>query len=430
MLDQLIELTKSNQFFQGTFFVGIIAAIGYTLKGWFFYIYGRIKRRFTYVVVIEEKSALYAVLNEYLYNHHNKCFKNVEADLVPAKEGDAVDKETMGVNKSGRMKPIKVFNTNEKVLSLKQNIDSFILWLQGKPVYIDKRKDELKGANDIYSATKGAFEIKTIFGKHLIHGWLDEIISAYNRSLVINKEVNVYVSNHSTYDGWGIHKTFTPISLERVVCDDTAKLNLIADIEKWSGSKKAYANLGLTHKRSYLLYGEPGNGKTSIVMAIAREFERDIYYLDINGAANEEQLRRAFGTIPKRSILLMEDIDQIWGRMEDGKWNPRLPANKDCKITFSLFLNLLNGVLDKDDMLLFMTTNKLDLLDEALIRPGRVDYRMEVTKPTKALVAQYISNYYDKKLAIVTYNKNYSYAELLNLCKTHEDYNDTIRELC
>ena len=441
MIEQLIELTKSNQFFQGTFFVGLIAAIGYTLKNWALWLYNRIKRYFTYVVVIEEKSNLYAILNEYLYWNHNVCFKNVEADLesLSGKNPDEVRKirweMSLKYKKMFGTRPkqshYKITHKNAKSLILRQNIDSFMLWINGRPVFFNKRKDELKGANDIYAATKGAFEIRTLFGKKLIHDWLNNVINEYNDSLTINKEISVYISNHNVHNGWQVHKTFTPISLERVVCDQKDKDKLIDDIIEWSNKKENYRNLGLTHKRGYLLYGEPGNGKSSLVMAIAREFERDIYYLDINSFTSEENMRRAFSEIAAGCILLIEDIDTVWGRINDeGVWDARLPANKDCKVTFSFFLNLLNGVLDKEDLLLFMTTNNLTKLDEALIRPGRIDYRVEITKPNKALVEQYISNYYGKNLAMLSYGKKLSYAELLNVCKKYEDYNDTIKELC
>jgi AAA+ superfamily predicted ATPase len=437
MIEQLIELTKSNQFFQGTFFVGLIAAVGYTLKNWVLWLYGRIVRYFTYVVVVEEKSQLYVILNEYLYQRHNNCFKNVEADMemLKGKEyklGISEDRQDVArIYKKQFEDNTKFAHKNARTLSLKQNIDSFALWINKRPVFFNKRKDELKGANDIYSATKGAFEIRTIFGKKIIHDWLNKIIEEYNNSLTANKEIKVYISGHNNYNGWQIHKTFTPISLERVICEPKVKEDLIADIVDWSNKKEHYTNLGLTHKRGYLLYGEPGNGKSSLVMAIAREFERDIYYLDINSFTSEENMRRAFSEIGAGCILLIEDIDTVWGRINDeGQWDARLPANKDCKVTFSFFLNLLNGVLDKEDLLLFMTTNNLSKLDEALIRPGRIDYRVEITKPNRALVEKYLCNYYEKNLSLLTYGKSYSYAELLNICKKHEDYNDTIKELC
>lgn len=129
------------------------------------------------------------------------------------------------------------------------------------------------------------------------------------------------------------------------------------------------------------MFGPPGTGKSSFSLSIAGELDLDIYVISIP-SVNDQTLKDLFDGLPDRCVVLLEDIDAAGAtrsrdlRSEDsdseGDTGPRKKA-----VTLSGLLNTLDGVASQEDRILIMTTNHVGKLDEALIRPGRVDFKVE-----------------------------------------------------
>lgn len=149
--------------------------------------------------------------------------------------------------------------------------------------------------------------------------------------------------------------------------------DLIADVEKFVKSEKWYIDRGIPYRRGFLLYGPPGNGKSSAVVAVASELKLDICIVNL-GTSNmgDDGLMTLMSSVPQHAILLMEDIDCVFEHREGTE-------DKDSKITFSGLLNALDGVAASEGRVLFMTTNHIEKLDPALIRPGRCDQRLLIS---------------------------------------------------
>jgi len=102
------------------------------------------------------------------------------------------------------------------------------------------------------------------------------------------------------------------------------------------------------------------------ILGIASELNYKLAILDLNTINSDEQLSARISDAPERSILLMEDVDAIFV--------DRTSVQKRKRgITFSGFLNALDGVRSKDGTITIMSTNHKEKLDPALIRPGRCD---------------------------------------------------------
>ncbi|KAG5805475.1 hypothetical protein H9Q74_008458 [Fusarium xylarioides] len=146
-------------------------------------------------------------------------------------------------------------------------------------------------------------------------------------------------------------------------------------------TKLWYAKRSIPYRRGYLLFGPPGTGKSSFSLSIAGELDLDIYVISIP-SVNDQTLKDLFDGLPDRCVVLLEDIDAAGAtrsrdlRSEDsdseGDTGPRKKA-----VTLSGLLNTLDGVASQEDRILIMTTNHVGKLDEALIRPGRVDFKVE-----------------------------------------------------
>src|SRR5690606_10180375 len=125
------------------------------------------------------------------------------------------------------------------------------------------------------------------------------------------------------------------------------------------------------HHRGYLFYGEPGTGKTSMISALANHFTKNLAVLSLNSIKTDEQLAEALANAPNNAFIVIEDIDACGVNVS------RTHEEKQQGITFSGLLNALDGIITADETVIFMTTNHIDRLDPALIRPGRVDLKEE-----------------------------------------------------
>lgn len=150
-----------------------------------------------------------------------------------------------------------------------------------------------------------------------------------------------------------------------VVLPGTLSTDLLTDVKQFLGSGDYYRDLGVPYRRGYLLHGPPGCGKTSYVMALAGELRLSICLLSLsNRGLNDESLMSLLNSSEMHSIVLMEDIDRAF--------------SSESNVTMSGLLNALDGVGAQEGRLVFMTTNHIERLDAALIRPGRADVKVEI----------------------------------------------------
>ncbi|KAF2490001.1 P-loop containing nucleoside triphosphate hydrolase protein [Lophium mytilinum] len=164
-------------------------------------------------------------------------------------------------------------------------------------------------------------------------------------------------------------------SLATVDLNEKAKESVVAEIADYLSDRSPpyYAQRGIPHRRGYLLYGPPGTGKTSFANALAANFKLDMYVIQILGTMmDDETLMSAFEQLPKRCIVLLEDIDSAGIQREDMKDN-KTTKRKNTFLTLSGVLNAIDGASSPEGRLLIMTSNTPESLDAALIRPGRID---------------------------------------------------------
>jgi chaperone BCS1 len=180
---------------------------------------------------------------------------------------------------------------------------------------------------------------------------------------------------------------YIPRSLESVILKPGEKEKLLQDVEKFKVSKKRYSDLGVPYHRGYLLYGPPGTGKTSLVSALAQRFGMSIYVINLT-EFNDRTLIKAINDVSQNSVILFEDIDCMRSgkaRVAPGELSSKQAlTNSDDRdevldmlgVTLSGLLNVLDGFSSPENALLVMTTNRFETLDRALLRPGRIDYRL------------------------------------------------------
>lgn len=118
-----------------------------------------------------------------------------------------------------------------------------------------------------------------------------------------------------------------------------------------------------------------GCGKTSFITALAGELEFSICCLNLSERGlTDDRLNYLMNVTPSQSIVLLEDVDAAFVSREERK-ETQLAYEGSSRLTFSGLLNMLDGVASAEARILFMTTNYIERLDPALIRPGRVDFK-------------------------------------------------------
>ena len=154
-------------------------------------------------------------------------------------------------------------------------------------------------------------------------------------------------------------------------------------------TSERYNKLGITYKRIYLFEGVPGSGKSSFIMALASYFNYNIAIISFTPKMTDNDLLKMLRTLGERGeekmFVIFEDIDCIFKERKSNDETRNM-------ITFSGLLNTLDG-MSSYETIYFMTTNHIEHLDSALIRPGRVDYIMKFSNVTKEQVLDIFSKF-------------------------------------
>ncbi|TFY78418.1 hypothetical protein EWM64_g5594 [Hericium alpestre] len=197
------------------------------------------------------------------------------------------------------------------------------------------------------------------------------------------------------HTAWGAE--WRPFGLPRrkrplgsVVLEEGVGEKIVEDVKAFLERREWYANRGIPYRRGYLLYGPPGSGKSSFIQALAGALSYDICLLNLSERGlTDDKLNHLMTNAPERSFILIEDVDAAF--------NKRVQTSEDgyqSSITFSGFLNALDGVASGEERIIFLTTNHIERLDPALIRPGRVDLSMLIGDATPQQAKRLFTHFY------------------------------------
>jgi chaperone BCS1 len=166
--------------------------------------------------------------------------------------------------------------------------------------------------------------------------------------------------------------------LETVVLPGDERARVLADMQRFIARRDWYASRGIPYRRGYLFFGPPGSGKTSLARSLAHELGLTLFVLDLSSSrTTDQQLFALLAQVPPRSMVLVEDVDRTRPMATQAA---RAKADKQTDgggATISGLLNAVDGPTSGEGRVLVFTTNNPSSLDPALLRPGRVDYRLE-----------------------------------------------------
>jgi chaperone BCS1 len=354
MFEELVkfvrEQVEQNELFKGGLLLMVGGAILALVRGWPSRILAFIKRQSMVVIDVPDRDKAFQWVNHWLAE---QTYSKRWARLL------TVRTEPYG----------KEFDKPRIIFSPAPG--THWLWYKKRLVILSRERQQMGqgGEGNNRDPFREYFTIR-IFGRK--REYARELINeAYELThpQTVNK---VTIHRTKNYGDWLISKWVPDRPLESVILDAGVSDRLVNDIQTFLDSEQWYVQRGLPYRRGYLFYGPPGNGKTSVVMAMATHFNLDIAILNIKSSEmSDDDLTEAIANVPRNTIILIEDIDCIATGRES-----------EVTVTFSGLLNALDGLAAGHGQLVFMTTNFRNRLDSALIRPGRCDVQIEFPNAT------------------------------------------------
>jgi len=148
-----------------------------------------------------------------------------------------------------------------------------------------------------------------------------------------------------------------------------------------------FESLGISQPKGVLLYGPPGTGKTLLARAVAHH--TDCCFIRVSGSElvqkyigeGSRMVRELFIMAREHapSIIFMDEVDSIGSSRIEGSEG----GDSEVQRTMLELLNQLDGFESSSNIKVLMATNRLDILDDALIRPGRIDRKIEFPNPNE-----------------------------------------------
>ena len=319
------------------------------------------------ILAIVLLTAIFAVLGIYLFNSNNKNKENELAytDLIKEINDGTVEKIEMTVG-SNTVKT-KLKNVEEKKITNVPNTQAFIELIQ---------KEKVEKNNDIKLNQKQ----QNVFIRVLssLYGILPTIMILVLFYLVL--KMQGLGDKSKVYDS---ETSNSKIKFEDVAGLEEEKQELIEIVDFLKNPKRFY-EMGAKIPRGVLLCGKPGTGKTLIAKAIAGE--ADVPFISMSGSEFIEmfaglgasRVRKLFEKAKKISpcIVFIDEIDAIGERRTTGNG-----AETENNQTLNQLLVEMDGFDTEETIIVLAATNRPEMLDKALLRPGRFDRQITIALP-------------------------------------------------
>ncbi len=374
-----------NSLFTGATLLAAITYVGYQLKSMPILFWQYLKRKYVFSVHLEESTELFRYLEAWLYNHYKNKYKNI----------------SVGVE------------SNDGVLSLliEQYADTFFIRYKNKRLLVSKTREKIEKPDSSRNAFIKAYSIQGWKAQTYIIELLEDVLKFHKEN---SKEIE-YMYSSTMGSEWTFLGKVPDVTLDGIIMPN--KKILLDDFKTFVDNKQWYINRGLRYKRGYLFFGPPGNGKTSLCIAMARKLHKNIYFMNLSDFEKDSQFTNSFRSVPSNSIIVVEDID-------------RMTIGGDKNISLSPILNCVDGSFSREGQIVIFTTNHIDKLDPALIRSGRIDIKCLFDNPKKPEVEKYLSRFFECDIKLETYDKQLSMSDIQELCvRNKSDYTKVCEKL-
>ena len=246
-----------------------------------------------------------------------------------------------------------------------------------------------------------------------------------------------------------IHEFYTTSSFDNFFSEEATAVH--AELETFLKGKAMYERIGRPWNYSILNTGSPGVGKTKLVKAIAAFTGRTLIVLNLQHITSPLLLHQVFHSsivsgiklphekrlyyIPEVDTQLLEVAKRREKRADPvlvpavGEKQKEKETEPKPSITLGDILNVMDGIPERNGHILVLDTNRLEELDPALIRPGRIDRVIEWKKSSAVCTRRMIEHFYETSLPLTVKipDRKHSPAELQSIFHRSATWKEAVR---
>lgn len=362
MFDYIANQMATNQFFSGAVAASVVASLIITLKNLPRQLYSWCKRVLTVEIYVTDSYRHFDLLQTWLVSQEGFADpKRVSLEVgrsnrpVQARSG----------NKYAALRKLADIagDSTDKSTSTQGHIrhapGTYFGVLKRRFCWLNVKKERNEDGGWTSSFSLVTFAFSRNFVQEVLRDFFDAHPEIDN-----SKSIEIYFSGDHGFNGKSI-----PLRPATTLFLNDGILNtLLDDAFDFIDRRDFYLSHGIPHKRCYLLYGQPGTGKSTIGKVLATELQREVYVLSTN--MSDSAFTWRWAEIEEGTIIVLEDIDSQGSDLDRNA--------STTSTSLSTLLNCIDGPMAKDNCIIVLTTNCPESLDPALTRAGRVDLALEL----------------------------------------------------
>lgn len=235
-----------------------------------------------------------------------------------------------------------------------------------------RRPSESESDSDSTRTPSFLLKIKKADKRRILRPYLQHIHTVSDDLERRTRETKLFInsrpSNYGCTGRWASIPFAHPSTFDTLVMDGDLKIKIKSDLDAFLKSEQYYhKKLGRVWKRSYLLHGPSGTGKSSFIAAMANYLCFDVYDVDLSGISDDSDLKMLLLQAPSKSIIVIEDLD-------------RRCVDENSKVSLPGMLNFMDGIVNSccgGAKIMVFTVNSKEMIDAAMLRPGRIDVHIQ-----------------------------------------------------
>lgn len=393
-----------------------------------------------YITDTKKINELFQAVQYYIANNNDVDY--IKETPLKLTYETKIDRESTSIENIQNIHLNKFITHNKtKIFSYKQHEITYYINKDIITVFTDKERKK-----ENYTIT-----LSTVIPKDsntdILSDFCSQCMSEYIKSIIGKVwEQLIFINKNGKWESQPSHNKR---KIDTIVLHNGNKDEIMNDLHIFLQSEDWYNCRDIPYTRGYLFYGTPGTGKTSLIKGISTYCKRHIHYLMLRDIKDDNELLELMRQINyHETILVIEDVDCTTDIIKDR----RIKQEKtiDCeklealekkinklqsktkqdditlqqdapnnRITLSGLLNAIDGVFNNDGRILIMTTNHPEVLDEALIRPGRIDKKILFDNCDKKQIMDLYTVFFgekcDEKLLEYVEDKTFSPAYISSL---------------